>query len=237
VTQVHMRNGSISGQRVTNATLNMHHNYMDATTFGDSYPVHVPTTRELTGEFDITLSHDSDKFLDWLRSCFHAPIYQRALGPGNRCQYCNTVWLPGTFKCPSCGGTIQYDSRVMEWDGSKAIITNFDITNNVYDILQVHLEVLYVEELDVMSRLWNNLDRLLTHSLAREPGTWLCDFCGLYVIGTSSKCPGCGGNRLPIKEIAKLERYCIYCNKVVVGGWACPECNMRLMRHTNAYQV
>ena len=232
MTQVHIRNGSISGQRVTSATLSVHHDYTDVTTWGDSYQVAVATgTHELTGEFDIALLCESDKFLVWLQSCFNAPVYQRALGPGNRCQYCNTVWLPGTFQCPSCGGTIQYDPRVMEWEGSKAIITDIQTTADVTRVLRVHLELRYLDDINIVPQWINNLDKLLIHSLAHEPGTWLCNYCGLYVIGTSSKCPGCGGNRLPITEIAKLERYCIYCNKKVVGGWACQECNMRLMRY------
>jgi rubrerythrin len=223
---------AVNNALVTSATLNCHQEYIDVAANWNDPIDRVAGFKDYSASYSLLMFNeplDSFSMLDFLQEHTNESVQHRFLGAGNRCQYCGTVWLPGTFKCPSCGGDIRIESHAMEWEHGDGIITGFNYKVQRDMPIRLDIEVYY-------SRFeWFNFNKpdmveALRYSLFGKPGDWLCSYCGYYVHGEQSLCPGCGGQRLPINQLSDLKRQCIYCGRVTYGGFACSQCNTRLTR-------
>ncbi len=149
------------------------------------------------------------------------------LGPADVCQYCGTAWLPGTLTCPSCGGQTYLHKRAIEYatrNPGRIMQTRLDMPFDGIASFTVDVEF---SELQWPAGTWTTM---FQHSLwSTDPALWVCSYCGHMVHGYTASCPGCGGKRLPIDVLATQERECLYCGRHMVGGYACPRCNMRLL--------
>lgn len=154
-------------------------------------------------------------------------LYRRActlrhIGPSATCPFCGTAWLPGTLQCPNCAGATHYQPLAIAYEGSGGLVTDLNMSMAIADVAVVELQMFYPPETPLLR------DGVIAIAGDERPEAWLCGFCGLYVSGYTSKCPGCAGNRVPLTALADLRRVCIYCGRATVGGYACPQCNGRL---------
>lgn len=187
----------------------------DITRFGDPAPEHIVLSEDITASIQVWAP---DK-LDLLTELWHQGAEMRSLGAGHHCAYCNTAWVPGVLICPNCGAPTDYRPGVLAYERA-ALLTNIEIIQSVHSGHKVYLEM----------RLARSPDRKPDWAalLLGGPAAWVCPFCGLYVRGGAANCPGCGGNRLPVKELRGLQRVCVYCGRTTWGNYACPACGGRL---------
>lgn len=204
------------------STFTISEDVIDVTCWGDAYPRYISAGREGCLTTNMLVFGDLQHMENWLHDNLMSNNLGRHLGPSATCEYCSTAWLPGTFSCPSCGGTtrINYDS--IGWVTSAKLIY-YSIKINSFDSVAVEVEWRIADP--VVYKDWEDTIRRL---LISHPDIWVCQFCGHVVYGKDTLCPGCGGNRLPAKELAIMKRICIYCGEVVYGGYACKKCNVRL---------
>lgn len=150
----------------------------------------------------------------------------RSLGPSDVCQYCGAAWLPGTLVCPSCGGETNHFTQAIEYEATNAgIITRKSIEAPFDGVLLLDVEVEFWQFVQDAP-----YETMFAHGLWRNaPALWVCRFCGYVVKGQTSDCPGCGGKRYQVKELATQKRVCVYCGRECYGNYACPACNERLL--------
>lgn len=170
------------------------------------------------GDLDITYN----ELADLMRRQFEKNV-SRYLGPAAACPSCGTHWLPGTHFCLNCGAATGWVPSAIEYTGISAYVTDISMDLAWDGPAKLHVGVRYTE----VPATWGSA---LVGCFDDRPGDWLCGMCGCYVSGYTSKCHGCGGNRMGIAELHELVRECIYCGKQTRGGFACPECNQRLAR-------
>lgn len=154
----------------------------------------------------------------------HSPFSGHDLGPADVCQFCGTAWLPGTLRCPSCGGETDHVEKAIEYATKQAGVVTGTTLNMPFD------GVAYFRvEAEFSHLVWTNPHTMFRHSLWRtDPALWVCRFCGHMVYGETADCPGCGGKRQAIKQLATQYRECLWCGRQTMGGYSCPACNMRL---------
>lgn len=222
--------GLARGVYVTSAQLSMPAP-IEITSFGDNTHHYLPSPDGPTLDLDLYLSDESMEFYNLLLSRLYHPVAHQGLGDGHVCQFCNTTYATGVLVCPQCGGATQWRGKVLP-TRTEGILKRLDIDfrRNDYTRLRVEIDLdrepAWVASIPYVSRDWWR--ELIQYSFFSHPDHWLCAFCGLFVESSLPTCPGCGGNRLPVKELAKLERICIYCGKPTLGGYACPGCGGRL---------
>jgi RNA polymerase subunit RPABC4/transcription elongation factor Spt4 len=153
-------------------------------------------------------------------------ISDHDLGPADVCQYCGTAWLPGTLRCPACGGETDHFERAIEYAAKRAgYITNKNLLMTFDGVATLDVTVEYT----ALEFGGDSIASLFKHSLwSADPALWVCGFCGHMVHGHTTSCPGCGGRRQKIDKLATQYRECLYCGRMTIGGYACPACNMRL---------
>lgn len=155
----------------------------------------------------------------------HSPFHGHDLGPGDVCRYCGTAWLPGTLQCPACGGETDHAEKAIEYATKQAgIITSTELEMRYTEAYRFHVEA------EFSHLVWTgDLYTMFRHSLWRtDPALWVCRFCGHMVYGETADCPGCGGKRQAIKDLATQYRECLWCGTQTYGGYSCTTCNMRL---------
>lgn len=196
--------------------------YTDVSTFTDLVPQKVLVSCEVRAEARFWLS---DKLLREAPGFMLANAWDtinglstRSLGPGSLCEYCGTVWTPGTLICANCGAPTNPRVGILETQG-LGLLERISIQEDY------HHGGLYELCLDLVLPSEGEIPRSLALTY---PGSWVCPYCGLYVQGEFGNCPGCGGQRLPINKLAQLERVCVYCGTRVLGGFACPKCRGRI---------
>ena len=64
-----------------------------------------------------------------------------------------------------------------------------------------------------------------------DEGYYLCHHCG-GVTRVGDTCSGCGGEQIPLSEVVKMDRDCLYCGTKAIGGVICPSCGKRLAGET-----
>ncbi len=219
---------AMPGVVVIGGQISMEVDHYDLSSWSDDKKLYVPLTHNANATLNIiaTSKYGIDNIL---QSC-KVGNGGHHLGPGSRCSYCNTVWLPGTFRCVSCGAETEYSNRVMGWN-RNGIITYTSVSFFFADIIKVNVRVEYIEVPEFAYPF--TLKDLGKMILFGKPDEWVCPYCGCYILGARSKCPGCGGNKLPISEIDKMDRMCVYCGKKTRGGYACKKCNGKLQRCWN----
>jgi rubrerythrin len=148
------------------------------------------------------------------------------LGPADVCEMCGTAWLPGTLKCPMCAGRTNHAARAIEYAAKQAgRIIQTELTTSMTGPATFTVRA----EFTALSWPAGGINEMFRHSLWREgPELWVCLFCGHMVHGYTAACPGCGGKRQPIAKLATQHRECLWCGAYMIGGYACPRCNMRL---------
>ncbi len=186
--------------------------------------IDMPPTFDVSFDF---LLHGRDE-LDIATSRF--PVGSRShfnshdLGPSDVCQFCGTAWLPGTLRCPACGGETNHADKAIEYATKQAgIITSTELEMPYAEACRFHVEA------EFSHLVWTDPHIMFRHSLWRtDPALWVCRFCGHMVHGETTSCPGCGGKRQAIKDLATQYRECLWCGAQTYGGYSCPACNMRL---------
>lgn len=230
--QVFTKHPIVCGLEARSVQLDQYQERLDITTGWDTYYKYIPTGPLLTtAEFEFLLTrqmlldHAAPEFIFNLFPVGEGNFTGRDLGPSDVCQYCGTAWLPGTLKCYNCGGETDHFNKAIEYHCNTGMITRKTIEEKIdgYVTLRVTVEFTNLA-------LTNTPFQMFERSLWRNaPALWVCRFCGYVVLGETVDCPGCGGKRVPIKELATQKRYCIYCNRVTYGNYACEYCNQRLM--------
>lgn len=155
----------------------------------------------------------------------HSPFSGHDLGPADVCQFCGAAWLPGTLRCPACGGETDHMEKAIEYATKQAGVvasTTLNMPLAGVACFSVEAEFSHLE--------WTgDPHTMFRHSLWRtDPALWVCKFCGHVVHGETADCPGCGGKRQAIKQLATQYRECLWCGRQTYGGYSCPTCNMRL---------
>jgi hypothetical protein len=209
---------------------------MDITTGFDYARVYAqdPLARGRTlAEFSFLLTNNGD--YEHLRNLFRigpGNCETHELGPADVCQYCGTAWLPGTFVCPSCGGTTDHHDAAIEYASKNDGLITCISENRPYDgVVRLSVDIEFYEppqidhrrpQLTFAHHIWN-----------REAAIWICRYCGHVVRGEKVSCPGCGGKRQPIDKLASQARECLWCGAMTTGGYSCKRCNMRLRAAVN----
>lgn len=207
------------GSQVLSFDISTKRDFADITSFGDPYPKKVLISQETKANVVVLLNYDIIRVLE---SILESGFVAKSLGPGQRCAYCGSLWLPGILVCPACGGyTLPMGKSIeMTRDG---ILTSFHTWDGDqrFGPSKAELEFYITGDIplgtaDVKSLLFS------------KPGPWLCEYCGLICAGPDFRCPGCGGKRPAVKELLKMRRTCIYCGKETYGNFRCPACRGRL---------
>lgn len=213
----------------------------NVTSLGDYNPVYVAGP-ENDAEIMIRGVMTSSSGLDLLHSLLETGFGLRYIGTGDHCPYCNTVWVPGTFKCLNCGAGTDPDPRCMEYNSFGKLYA-WEATVEPIDGPS-KFECRLMMNPDIAREILYGFDAFDNPALPfllldGFPAHWLCSYCGMYVnSATNRNCPGCGGNRHPVRSRADLppiERECIYCGKKTNHGYSCRECSGRLTTLRNAY--
>ena len=104
------------------------------------------------------------------------PFQGHDLGPADVCQFCGTAWLPGTLRCPSCGGATDHAERAIEYAARQAgriIETQLEMPLSGYAVFRVKAEF--------TALVWpaGGIETMFQHSLWHvDPALWICRFCG-----------------------------------------------------------
>jgi hypothetical protein len=209
------------------ADFNQQVDMIDVTRWGDPEPVMLPGRTETRGNFRFLLSEDELRRQDALFQVGEGAFASHYLGPSDVCEYCGTAWLPGTFSCPSCGAPTNHFTQAIEYRADNTgMVTSKTLNYDPLGLLTLEVEVFFAS----FTVSGTDFFACFEHSLwGNTPALWVCRFCGYVVMGHKSSCPGCGGNRIPIKELATQQRSCIYCGRESLGNYACTHCNTRLM--------
>lgn len=149
------------------------------------------------------------------------------LGAGRACPYCGTAFPSHITQCPNCGGLTElFDGIAPKVFPFQAIKADISVVRDRFSRLLIEM-VATKRDFD-MNDVFGNGDMLtLPYNHTFPMGYYLCQYCGMAVPEGHS-CPGCGGQKIPLSELVKMDRECIYCGKKVVGGIVCPGCGARL---------
>lgn len=176
--------------------------------------------------FEFMLFDDSINRLHNLFPVGEGQVSTHHLGPADVCAYCGSAWLPGTLLCPSCGAETDHFDKAIEYHADNTgIITHKTIDLPLYGVARMEVEVQFNTFV-----FTDTPERMFARSLWRNaPAIWVCRLCGMVVMGHTSDCPGCGGKRYKVSELASQKRVCVYCGKESYGNYACTVCNQRLL--------
>lgn len=216
----------ICGLRASEMSLTMRNNTLDIGTFSDPLAsIALPPTCTAVFKFNYLRESEIDIVHQKFEIGSGTSFTGHNLGPADVCSACGTAWLPGTLTCPSCGHFTDHAERAIEYASRNAgMIVQTQLHCPLDGPVSFKVEVEF-------SELWleRDITKTFRHSLwSTEPALWVCKFCGHMVHGWTSDCPGCGGKRRPLEALATQWRECLYCGKQIRGGYACPNCNMRL---------
>lgn len=205
------------GSQVLSLSLSQHRDMANVSSFGDLRSKYIALREEVTANVVVLVNRD---IIDLLEDIWQSGFVARSLGPGQRCAYCGSLWLPGVLACPACGGyTLPMGKSIeMARDG---ILRHMNIHTPMHGVMTAELEFEVTGTLPLVTSDVSSL-------LFSKPGHWLCEYCGFICKGDDFVCPGCGGKRPPVHELLRMKRICIYCGKETYGGYRCPECNGRL---------
>lgn len=220
-----IKNIVVCGIPVISMHLDTHVDTIDITDGTMSARAYIPTGTTTTYLSFDTFWDKENLDVDTLFPVGEGNFYAHNLGPSDVCQYCGTAWLSGTLQCYNCGGETNHSYKAIEYNGNHGIITRKTIECRNSEAIKIRVEVEFYNLV-----FYDDPLRMFQYSLWRNvPAMWVCRFCGYIVLGKQANCPGCGGNRVPIKELASQKRYCIYCGGISWGNYACQHCNTRLM--------
>lgn len=218
----------VCGLVANNVQLTTQRDFLDVATWDDPL-AKLPLPPTYSAEFSFMLLSNADLHIADRSFDVGAgtSITDHDLGPADVCQFCGTAWLPGTLKCPACGGDTNYAARAIEYAAKRAgRIVSKTLTVPMVGLARLDVEVEYTT---FTFSGTDDVAGMFRHSLwSTEPALWVCKFCGHMVHGYTADCPGCGGKRQPINELATQRRECLWCGGFTMGGYTCPKCNMRL---------
>ena len=152
-----------------------------------------------------------------------------ALGHGMQCLYCNHFNPAGTGVCMRCGG-VQEEVRYSTISGITGYLGEMNEEHGLD-----HSSTTFTVYIDYESagQVIEAVRRGLYYTHHIDMGYYLCQFCGLAV-REGDDCHGCGGVRMPMSEIVKIDRKCLYCGTKTFGNLYCDSCGSRVSGRTLA---
>jgi predicted amidophosphoribosyltransferase len=166
-----------------------------------------------------------------------------SLGTGRVCEYCGDYNPAGLMRCGRCGAPtsekafakvapLPFIMRSVEWEEMRYADGYNPLPNRPFTLF--HLEMTAYEPVvypDHFELFTNGISELaaVPAGYFTPPHTYLCEWCG-FVVLEGQNCPGCGGTRLPWREVVRMERVCLYCGGDVVGGVVCAGCGARIAK-------
>lgn len=173
----------------------------------------------------------SARLIDRYQHIFrYNPKLVTLLGVGYICQNCGEHNTSGTATCWRCGGLVKEEDWICPvhfdfdcTDISAGAVAARDVYKSRFEMVSKSVDI------DTLFRaIYTNSTAItLPGGFLIEPGYYLCQFCG-QAVHDGAICPGCGGWRMPMSEIIKLDRICKYCGGEVKGGIVCPGCSARI---------
>lgn len=202
------------------------------TSFGDQFQRFIPSLKQAELSCDIVCFLDDGGYAQiesMIEKLWDHSNKLVNLGPGYVCEYCGEYKVSGELKCHRCGGTTK-EEQFVAVSSFPFLLTDYQVNTPYNDLTVLSLNMRSIAPVTnfVLEQLTKGVSlETLPHALMFDPSKYLCEFCGM-VVESGRTCPGCGGIRLPLGEVVKMDRDCIYCGKRVTGGIVCKSCGARL---------
>ncbi|MHA1962908.1 MAG: hypothetical protein ACW99U_22190 [Candidatus Thorarchaeota archaeon] len=112
------------------------------------------------------------------------------------------------------------EDPMMGFDEDRPSRTRIEMMSDSIDVDKLFLAI-----------MGNVPSMILPTGCTTDPEYYLCQKCGGSVrIG--DLCPGCGGHQIPLAEIIKMDRRCVYCGTATKGDIVCRSCGARISGET-----
>lgn len=150
------------------------------------------------------------------------------LGPGYVCKHCGNYCPSGCGLCWRCGGVAEIENYVKPSRFPFVIAHKAtDASSNWRVGCRVELQATTEDEAEVLPWLAGDTPHTMPNGCELDTGYYLCHKCGGAVL-EGQVCPGCGGTRISMQEIVRLDQTCRYCGSTMRGGVVCPDCGARI---------
>jgi hypothetical protein len=150
------------------------------------------------------------------------------LGPGYVCKHCGNYCPSGCGICWRCGGQAELENYVKPSRFPFVMANKVTDANTSWRIgCRVELQATTEDEAEVLPWLAGDTPHTMPNGCELETGYYLCHKCGGAVLD-GQVCPGCGGTRIPMQEIVRLDQTCHYCHSTMRGGVVCPDCGAHI---------
>ena len=182
---------------------------------------------DTTIEFDV-MDNRQVRWWDAFGHSGHAGNFG-ILGKGWVCKHCGDYNPSGCVLCLKCGGTAQEDFvKPLRFDFYVAELQDEHMFGDEGSTTSVMLSCDgdHVSEA-LHTALFTDQRFFKANGYNLESGYYLCQYCG-FGVRDGDVCPGCGGKRVPLSEIVKLNRKCVYCGRKSMGNLVCMGCGSRI---------
>ncbi len=148
------------------------------------------------------------------------------LGKGWVCQYCGDYNPAGLLSCINCGGQTAPEFACVK--NFPFWVSQYDINSDSFGIIKVSVDFEFSGYKEPIYPFSFGIDiRTLPYAYTLQEHLYVCQYCG-RTVENGQKCPGCGGARIPLSEVVKMENTCLYCGNKVIGGIICKSCGAAL---------
>lgn len=175
-----------------------------------------------------------ENVLDLLSGCSAQRLV--ILGNGYRCPSCGNYSPSGALSCWGCGDQMNLYPSLnpfkFPFTMGPAAQAGYDtFTEHVKPygrFIEVFLEGPWeIEQENALDALTRGADlRLMPAGCNLDRDHYLCRYCG-GTVRNGDRCPGCGGERMPLAELVRMDRACVYCGRDLKGGIVCSACGNR----------
>lgn len=153
-----------------------------------------------------------------------------SIAPSGVCQFCGSYFPAGTLKCANCHGYVKDELVSVRNMPFYTIETRSDSlisSDRSEPVIVTAVFQCWSDQVDLSAFMGSLGFHTLPTGFKVDPDHVLCDNC-LCVVEAKSICPNCGGARLPMSEIVKMDRKCAFCGTVAEDGIICKSCNASL---------
>lgn len=157
------------------------------------------------------------------------------MGSGQVCPHCGDYNPAGVAVCRNCGAITEAIDHAAYQTVEASILSDaynwYKLAPYNRNLMRIDVDVaLYTKPTLETGLLLTGGGDIKTIPMTRsiKAGHYLCQYCWT-IVEKGKLCHNCGGQRIPLTEVAKIDHTCLYCGREnVVGAVVCDRCGAAL---------